>query len=88
MTAGASAPDASVRAVIAAVAPSRGVEVLQVTTEGEYFPPRRAFAVSSLPCSRQSRVASGAAPRVAPDRSTRIGSGMPPAHLSCSELAR
>lgn len=39
VTAGASAPDASVRAVIAAVAPSRGVEVLQVTTEGEYFPP-------------------------------------------------
>ncbi len=39
VTAGASAPDASVRAVIAAVAPSHGVETLQVTTEGEYFPP-------------------------------------------------
>jgi len=39
VTAGASAPDASVRAVIAAVAPVRGVEVVRVTEEGEYFPP-------------------------------------------------
>ncbi|HEX5630416.1 MAG TPA: 4-hydroxy-3-methylbut-2-enyl diphosphate reductase [Acidimicrobiia bacterium] len=39
VTAGASAPDAAVRAVIAAVAPRDGVEVLRVTTEDEYFPP-------------------------------------------------
>jgi 4-hydroxy-3-methylbut-2-en-1-yl diphosphate reductase len=39
VTAGASAPDASVRAVIAAVAPEAPVELLSVTTEEEYFPP-------------------------------------------------
>lgn len=39
VTAGASAPDASVRAVIAAVAPTDGVEIVRVTEEGEYFPP-------------------------------------------------
>ena len=39
VTAGASAPDASVAAVIAALGATQGVEVLSVTTEGEYFPP-------------------------------------------------
>jgi len=39
VTAGASAPDASVRAVIAAVAPRDGVRTIRVTEEGEYFPP-------------------------------------------------
>ena len=39
VTAGASAPDAAVRAVIATIAPRNGVEVLRVTTEDEYFPP-------------------------------------------------
>ncbi len=39
ITAGASAPDQSVRAVIDAVAPRLGVEVVSVTEEGEYFPP-------------------------------------------------
>jgi 4-hydroxy-3-methylbut-2-enyl diphosphate reductase len=38
VTAGASAPDQLVFAVIEAVAPSEGVETVQVTTEGEYFP--------------------------------------------------
>jgi len=38
VTAGASAPDQSVRAVIEAIAPSGGVEVLSVTREAEYFP--------------------------------------------------
>jgi 4-hydroxy-3-methylbut-2-en-1-yl diphosphate reductase len=38
VTAGASAPDGSVRAVIEAVAPGAPVELLSVTTEGEYFP--------------------------------------------------
>jgi 4-hydroxy-3-methylbut-2-enyl diphosphate reductase len=41
VTAGASAPDASVRAVVDAVAPTSGVEVVSVTREGEYFPPPR-----------------------------------------------
>jgi len=39
ITAGASAPDQSVRAVIEAVNPSSGVEMISVTEEGEYFPP-------------------------------------------------
>jgi 4-hydroxy-3-methylbut-2-enyl diphosphate reductase len=38
VTAGASAPDQLVFDVIAAVAPTEGVELVQVTTEGEYFP--------------------------------------------------
>lgn len=38
VTAGASAPDQRVRAVIEAVAPSDGVELLRVTAEDEYFP--------------------------------------------------
>jgi 4-hydroxy-3-methylbut-2-enyl diphosphate reductase len=39
VTAGASAPDRSVREVIDAVRPTRGVELVRVTEEGEYFPP-------------------------------------------------
>lgn len=39
VTAGASAPDSSVRAVIAAVAPRSGVQPLSVSAEDEYFPP-------------------------------------------------
>jgi 4-hydroxy-3-methylbut-2-en-1-yl diphosphate reductase len=39
VTAGASAPDASVQAVVTALAPRRGVELVRVTTEEEYFPP-------------------------------------------------
>ncbi|NQV05329.1 4-hydroxy-3-methylbut-2-enyl diphosphate reductase [bacterium] len=39
VTAGASAPDQSVRAVIEAVGPSDGVQRVSVTDEGEYFPP-------------------------------------------------
>jgi 4-hydroxy-3-methylbut-2-enyl diphosphate reductase len=38
VTAGASAPDQLVFDVIEAIAPSEGVEIVQVTTEGEYFP--------------------------------------------------
>jgi len=38
VTAGASAPDQRVQAVIAAVAPADGVELLTVTEEDEYFP--------------------------------------------------
>jgi 4-hydroxy-3-methylbut-2-en-1-yl diphosphate reductase len=39
VTAGASAPDSSVRAVIAAMAGDAPVEMLSITREGEYFPP-------------------------------------------------
>jgi 4-hydroxy-3-methylbut-2-enyl diphosphate reductase len=39
VTAGASAPDGAVRAVVEALAPANGVEVVTVTEEAEYFPP-------------------------------------------------
>ena len=39
VTAGASAPDQSVRAVIERVGPAKGVDRMAVSEEGEYFPP-------------------------------------------------
>ncbi len=39
VTAGASAPEELVEAVIARLAPERGVEEISITTEEEYFPP-------------------------------------------------
>jgi 4-hydroxy-3-methylbut-2-enyl diphosphate reductase len=50
VTAGASAPDSSVQAVIDAVSPRRGVEILSVSTEDEYFapPPQLRAFLSSL----------------------------------------
>ena len=41
VTAGASAPEDLVEAVIAQLAPTRGVELVHVTDEDEYFPPPR-----------------------------------------------
>ena len=41
VTAGASAPEDLVQAVIARLAPSEGVEPVHVTDEDEYFPPPR-----------------------------------------------
>ncbi len=41
VTAGASAPEELVDAVVARLAPRRGVEVVRVTDEDEYFPPPR-----------------------------------------------
>ena len=41
MTAGASAPEDLVQAVIERLAPTEGVEPVHVTDEDEYFPPRR-----------------------------------------------
>lgn len=41
VTAGASAPEELVDAVLARLAPVRGVEVVTVTEEDEYFPPPR-----------------------------------------------
>jgi 4-hydroxy-3-methylbut-2-enyl diphosphate reductase len=43
LTAGASAPEELVESVIAALDPDRGVEVVNVTEEDEYFPPPRAI---------------------------------------------
>jgi 4-hydroxy-3-methylbut-2-enyl diphosphate reductase len=53
VTAGASAPDAAVRAVIAAVAPVHGVTAVRVTEEGEYFPlpPRLRGFIEALQCA-------------------------------------
>jgi 4-hydroxy-3-methylbut-2-enyl diphosphate reductase len=41
VTAGASAPEELVAAVIARLAPTAGVETVRVTDEDEYFPPPR-----------------------------------------------
>src|SRR5207244_2743008 len=41
VTAGASAPEELVRAVVERLAPAHGVEVVEVTDEDEYFPPPR-----------------------------------------------
>ena len=41
VTAGASAPEDLVQAVIARLAPTKGVETVHVTEEDEYFPPPR-----------------------------------------------
>ncbi len=41
VTAGASAPEELVEAIIARLAPTDGVEILRVTDEDEYFPPPR-----------------------------------------------
>ena len=41
VTAGASAPEDVVQAVIAKLAPTEGVELVHVTDEDEYFPPPR-----------------------------------------------
>jgi 4-hydroxy-3-methylbut-2-enyl diphosphate reductase len=41
VTAGASAPEELVRAVLDRLAPAKGVEVVTLTTEEEYFPPPR-----------------------------------------------
>ena len=41
VTAGASAPEEVVDAVIARLAPREGVEEVRITTEEEYFPPPR-----------------------------------------------
>lgn len=41
VTAGASAPEELVDAVIEALAPANGVEEIRITSEDEYFPPPR-----------------------------------------------
>ncbi|MFA9564098.1 MAG: 4-hydroxy-3-methylbut-2-enyl diphosphate reductase, partial [Acidimicrobiales bacterium] len=43
VTAGASAPEELVAEVIAFLAPHRGIELVDVTDEDEYFPPPRAL---------------------------------------------
>lgn len=41
VTAGASAPEELVEAVLARLAPAHGIEVVRITEEDEYFPPPR-----------------------------------------------
>ena len=43
VTAGASAPEELVEAVLARLAPANGIEVVSITDEDEYFPPPRAI---------------------------------------------
>jgi 4-hydroxy-3-methylbut-2-enyl diphosphate reductase len=65
VTAGASAPDGAVRAVVEALAPTEGVEVVTVTAEEEYFPPPP--QLRALLASLQAAVEGGCAAR-APGR--------------------
>jgi 4-hydroxy-3-methylbut-2-enyl diphosphate reductase len=65
VTAGASAPDGAVRAVVEALAPTGGVEVVTVTAEEEYFPPPP--QLRALLASLQAAVEGGCAAR-APGR--------------------
>ena len=61
VTAGASAPEELVQAVIARLAPRDGVELVHVTDEDEYFPPprdlRELAQAPALPSRRQVRPA-------------------------------
>ena len=61
ITAGASAPDQAVRAVIEAVGPAKGVDLLAVTSESEYFPPPP--RLRSLIGALQAAVEAGVAAR-------------------------
>jgi len=61
VTAGASAPDGAVRAVVEALAPAGGVTVMSVTTEEEYFPPPP--QLRALLASLQAAVEGGCAAR-------------------------
>ena len=69
VTAGASAPEELVEAVIARLAPRDGVEVVRVTDEDEYFPPPRelrellpagdtvrGLLLGCTPCARHARL--------------------------------
>jgi 4-hydroxy-3-methylbut-2-enyl diphosphate reductase len=53
VTAGASAPEDLVQAVIERLAPSRGVETVHVTDEDEYFPPPRELRELAVKLGRE-----------------------------------
>jgi 4-hydroxy-3-methylbut-2-enyl diphosphate reductase len=55
VTAGASAPEDLVQAVIATLAPTEGVEVVHVTEEDEYFPPPPELRELQAQLDQQSR---------------------------------
>jgi 4-hydroxy-3-methylbut-2-enyl diphosphate reductase len=55
VTAGASAPEDLVQAVIATLAPTEGIEVVHVTEEDEYFPPPPELRELQSQLDRQAR---------------------------------
>jgi 4-hydroxy-3-methylbut-2-enyl diphosphate reductase len=65
VTAGASAPNEVVDEVIAALAPRRGVEVVRVTEEDEYFPPPRKLRDLQAAIETAATTMVGGAPRSA-----------------------
>lgn len=80
LTAGASAPEEVVQAIIQRLAPSDGVEIIHVTDEDEYFPPPRELRelLSALDALAAFSVAGGPAASVrgvlTEDRSTTASS--------------
>ncbi len=66
VTAGASAPEELVDAVIARLAPRHGVEVVTVTEEDEYFPPPRNIRELQAVTGLAATVLLGGAPAAAP----------------------
>ncbi len=70
VTAGASAPEDLVEQVIEHLAPTRGVEIITVTDEDEYFPPPRELRELLPRLVALLRAALGAAPDAQPARSS------------------
>jgi 4-hydroxy-3-methylbut-2-enyl diphosphate reductase len=69
VTAGASAPEDLVRAVVARLAPRHGVEVVSVTDEDEYFPPPRELRDLLAGVDAAASLLLGVAPPTAPSLS-------------------
>ena len=67
VTAGASAPEELVDAVIATLAPTEGVERVRVTDEDEYFPPPRELREAFAALDVAVALLSGADPAAARD---------------------
>jgi 4-hydroxy-3-methylbut-2-en-1-yl diphosphate reductase len=65
VTAGASAPEEIVQAVIAALAPREGVEEVDVTDEDEYFPPPRELRELMPALDALAALATGGSPAAA-----------------------
>ena len=65
MTAGASAPEDVVQAVIARLAPRGGVEEVDVTDEEEYFPPPRTLREVMPVLDAVAALATGGSPPAA-----------------------
>ena len=70
VTAGASAPEELVEAIIERLAPADGVELVRVTDEDEYFPPPRELRELLPRLVSLLGAALGATPDVQPARSS------------------